>query len=323
MAAPAPQGNVRSKTIEEILGTAGTAIKNLQTKATNTLTSSVATPETGNYILKVLYYLLMYSFFIFLILLLVHFAVKPIFRFVPGGKGVIGLPGTSDDKVYWNERKQPNQKTAVPLDSDELAAYPFDKDFTVSIDLYVRKLPDTNVKNRLILVKAKKPSGDNNTVTTFDTPPSTSDQSLETYFNGKARMIMYLTETNDLIVTFYNGRSGNITAYASRPIYNVPLYTPFRITVVVEDRIFTLYMNGKQVFQRIVPTTLAVDDSEAFQKFYSPPPWAHEPKQTIFLQNFHIWPRAINSTEVAQTLPALATAPDFDMPAEAGGTSCL
>ena len=325
MAAPASQINSRSSTIEEILGSAGAAVKNFQTKATNTLTSrasSLTTGDSGNFILKVLYYLLMYSFFIFLILLLVHFAVKPIFRFVPGGKGIIGVPGNSDDKVYWNDRKQPVQKSAVPLESDDLAAYSFDKDFTVSIDLYVRKLPETNVKNRVILIKGKKPSGENNTVTMFDTPPGETD-TLESYFNGKARMIMYLTETNDLVVTFYNGSGNNITAFASRPIYNIPLYTPFRITVAVEDRIFTVYMNGKQVFQRIVPTTIAVDGDEAFQKFYSPPPWADAPKKTIFLQNLHLWPRSISATEVTQALPALATAPDFDMPAEAGGTSCL
>jgi hypothetical protein len=326
MAAPAPQINSRSSTIEEILGTAGAAVKNFQTRATNTLTSgvgSVTTAESGSYILKIIYYLLMYSFFIFLILLLVHFAVKPIFRFIPGGKGVIGVPGTSDDKVYWNDRKQPVQKSAVPLDSDDLAAYPFENNFTVSIDLYVRKLPETNVKNRLILVKSKQPTGTNKTQTTFDSPPGTTDITLESYFNGKANMIMYLTETNDLVVTFYNRdiNTKNITVYASRPIYNIPLYKPFRITVVVEDRIFTLYMNGKQVFQRIVPNTLAVDDSP--QKFYSPPTWAHDPKQTIFLQNFHVWPRAISTSEVAQAVPALATAPDFDMPVEAGGTSCV
>ena len=104
-AASSTQTNLRPSAIQEILGRAGSVVTNAKSTISNTV-SSISGPETGSYILKVIYYLLMYSFFIFLILLLVHFTVKPIFRFVPGGKGIIGVPGTSDDKVYWNDRKQ-------------------------------------------------------------------------------------------------------------------------------------------------------------------------------------------------------------------------
>jgi hypothetical protein len=319
-AASSTQTNLRPSAIQEILGRAGNVVSNAREKVTGSV-SGLTGPDTGSYILKVVYYLLMYSFFIFLILLLVHFTVKPIFRFVPGGKGIIGVPGTSDDKVYWNNRKQPLQRSMAPLQTDDLASYPFDNNFSFSVDLYVRKLPETAVKSRVILIKSTAPDGDN---TSFDTGPDSSVTNMETYMNPtsgrKGAMIMYLTETNDLVVTFFNNdTNGNSIAYASRPIYNIPLYTPFRITVVTEERMFTLYMNGKQVFQRIIPNTLAAPTP---QRFYSPPSWAESPSKTIFLQNFHLWPRAINATEVAQAQPALALAPDFDMPAEAGGTSC-
>jgi hypothetical protein len=319
-AASSTQANLRPSAIQEILGRAGSVVGNAGTKLTNSI-SSVTTPESGSYILKVIYYLLMYSFFIFLILLLVHFTVKPIFRFVPGGKGFIGIPGTSDDKVYWNERKQPLPRSMAPLEIDDLASYPFDKNFSFSVDLYVRKVPETAVKNRVILIKSTAPDASGNTL--FETAPAAGIDNIDSYMNPtsgkKGAMVMYLTETNDLVVTFFNNSSNSSIAYASRPIYNIPLYTPFRITVVTEERMFTLYMNGKQVFQRIIPNTLTAATP---QRFYSPPSWAESPSKTIFLQNFHLWPRAINSTEVAQAQPALARTADFDMPAEAGGTSC-
>lgn len=311
-----PQTNLRASTVEEILGAAGTALISATNQAKGALTS-VTGADSGSYILKVIYYLLMYSFFIFLILLLVHFAVKPIFRFVPGGKGVIGVPGTSDDKVYWNERKQPLVRSQAPLEGDDLSASDFSNNFSFSIDLYVRKLPETAIKNRLILIKSTRPDASGNTL--FESAPTATDTSLESFMNNKSSMIMYLTETNDLVVTFFNRFNGTKTAFPSRPIYNIPLYTPFRVTVVVESRLFTLYMNGKQVFQRIVPSELA---AETNQRFYSPPAWAESPSKTIFLQNFHISPRVISATEVAQAQPALATAPDFDMPAEAETGSC-
>jgi hypothetical protein len=325
MAAVRAPTNLRPSTIEQILGTAGQAISSAGTTAKNAIagaTTTITTGETGSYILKVLYYLMMYSFFIFIILLLVHFTYKPIFRFIPGTKGIINIPGASDDKVYWNDRKQPANRSYVPVIGDELASYPFVNNFSFSVDLYIRKLPDTDVKNRVILIKSTPPP--NNNFKEFDTPPAVSFESLESYMNQSSgrygTMIMYLTQTNDLVVTFFNNNlSGQSIAYASRPIYNIPLYTPFRVTVVVESKMFTVYMNGKQVFQRVLPNDIA---GASPQRFYSPPGWATLPTKTIFLQNFHLWPRAISSTEVSQAVPALATAPDFDMPAEAGGGSC-
>jgi len=263
-AQPQTQANLRPSTIEEILGKAGSVVASVTNTAKNSIqgtVSGITGPDTANYFLKVIYYLLIYTFFIFLILLLVHFTIKPIFRFVPGGKGVIGIPGSSDDKVYWNDKKQPLPRSQAPLEGDDIASYPFSNNFSFSLDLFVRKLPDTDVKKRIILIKSTRPDTSNTTL--FETEPTSSD-SLEAVMNPKSSMIMYLTETNDLVVTFFNNYKGTKTAFSSRPIYNIPLYTPFRVSVVVEQRLFTLYMNGKQVFQRIVPNDLAAEPNQRF-----------------------------------------------------------
>jgi hypothetical protein len=151
----------------------------------------------------------------------------------------------------------------------------------------------------------------------------TAGQDLATYMSSKASMYMYLTQTNDLVVTFFNGPNG--TPFSTREIKNIPLYNPFRITVVVEEKTFTVYINAKQAFQRTVPTLLALNSNNldtSSQRFFPPPSWADAPTKTVFLQNFHLWPRAISYPEVQKAQPALALAADFNMPVESGTSSC-
>lgn len=139
------------------------------------------------------------------------------------------------------------------------------------------------------------------------------------YMSNSTSMIMYLTKTNDLMVTFYSGMNG--TEYSIPYIKNVPIYTPFRITVVVQPNLFTVYMNGKQTFQRIIPETLTVNSKTTSlipnQTFYSSPQWANYPTRTVFVQNFQLWQRPISYKEVVEAQPALALESSFGIPESA------
>lgn len=322
MSNAAPNSSTREATVFQILGQTVDAGRKAVTTGVNSVARSAGysgasfTEEGGNYILKTLFYLVLYAFLLFLILILVHFTIRPVFRFVPGGKGYIGVPGTTDDIVTWNDKRQPLPSSSAPKESDNLAVYPFINNFSFSIDLYVRRLIDTDRKNRIIIFKTGRRTSE-----LPAPPPSTS---LVDYMADNSSLIMYLTDTNDLVVTMFSG--GAPTQYASPYIKNVPLYTPFRVSVVVEDKTFTVYLNGKQTFQRVAPTPLTLNTKTAQltgqQRFYSPPAWADSPTKSIFLQNFHLWPRAISYDEVLQAQPALARAEDFDLPPEPTGGSC-
>jgi hypothetical protein len=312
----------RESTVLQILGQTVEAGKKAVVTGVNSFARSSGysgvsfTEEGGNYFMKTLFYLTLYAFLLFLVLVLVHFTIRPVFRFIPGGKGVIGVPGTSDDVVYWNTKRQPASSASAPPESDNLAAYPFINNFSFSVDLYVRRLTDTDRKNRLILFKTNRRSSE------LSAPPSSS--TLADYMSENSSLILYLTDTNDLVVTMFSG--GVPTQYASPYIKNVPLYTPFRVSVVVEDKTFTVYLNGKQTFQRVSPTPFALNSKSAAltgqQRFYAPPAWADSPTKSIFLQNFHVWPRAITYDEVLAAQPALARPEDFDLPPEPTGGSC-
>jgi hypothetical protein len=332
MSAPASAsaGTTARQTAEEILKGLGTAVSSAASSASSSATqyaSSYATAENGSYTLNVLFYLVLYAFILFLVLVVVHFTMMPVFKFTPGAKGLIGVSAASDDKVYWNTKVQPAALAYAPLDADPLGPFAFTNNFSFSIDLYVRRMTDTTATSRVILYKTYK----NGPQITPPPTPAVADPlatapttSLETYMSTKASMFMYLTETNDLVTTFFHGPNG--TPYSSRQIKNIPLYTPFRVTVVVEEKTFTVYINAQQAFQRTVPLTLALNSKGGIptdsQRFFPPPSWADSPTKTVFLQNFHLWPRAITYPEVQQAQPALALAADFNMPVESGTSSC-
>lgn len=312
----------RESTVLQILGQTVEAGKKAVVTGVNSIARSSGysgasfIEEGGNYVMKTLFYLVLYAFLLFLVLVLVHFTIRPVFRFVPGGKGVIGVPGTTDDAVYWNDKRQPVPSSSAPKESDNLAAYPFINNFSFSVDLFVRRLTDTDRKNRLVLFKTNRRTSD------LPAPPSTS--ALVDYMAENSSLIMYLTDTNDLVVTMFSGT--NPTQYASPYIKNIPLYTPFRVSVVVEDKTFSVYLNGKQTFQRVAPTPFTLNSKSAAltgqQRFYAPPAWADSPSKSVFLQNFHVWPRAVSYDEVLAAQPALARAEDFDLPPEPTGGSC-
>ena len=143
--------------------------------------------------------------------------------------------------------------------------------------------------------------------------------------NSRVSMYMYLTKTNDLVVTFYSGSTG--TPYSSREIKNIPLYVPFRVTVVVQEKTFTVYINAQQAFQRTIPNATLVLNSHnslntSSQRFFPAPSWADMPIKTIFVQNLHLWSRAITYSEVQSAQPALALESDFNMSPENNTSTC-
>lgn len=309
---------VAPSTAEEILKGLGSYAKSAAYSASSyasSYSSSFLTSENGNFTLSVLFYIVLYSFILFLILVIVHFSITPVFKFTPGAKGLIGVPSSTDDIVYWNKKSQPSE--IVPTANDSLSTFEFIRNFSFSVDIFLRKITDADINKRIFLYLAYEPptSGTNNNliiVGDFSASSGTSPTT-QSVLVSKSYMGMYLTETNDLIVTFVSRG----TPYNTRPIKNIPFYTPFRVTVVVEDKSFSVFINGQQAFQRIVPGVLTFSDSNLL-KFY-PPPFG----PPIYVQNLHLWPRAISYKEVQRAQPALALESDFGtMPSDSVSGTC-
>lgn len=327
---PVKQGNAQESAIQKILKQGAAIASSTAIVASNAASSvvskstSLATPESGNYLLKLIFYFLLFALAIFVVLLLVHYTYKPIFQFIPGGKGFIPIPGISDDQVYWNTKKQPIPESRAPLLTDvDLASYPFINNFSFSIDIYLRNLIKTTSTNRLILYKTYRYGTDVSIRNGISTPPSNTQNMLQ-YYASKTSMILYLDESNNLILTFFSGPTAS--QISSKPIQNVPIGQPFRISCVVEDKTITLYLNGKQVSQIVNSSPISLNTSNSIasntQHFYSAPSWTNLPSKSIYVQNLHIWPRTLTYPEVVNASPALARKEDFDLPKEELNQQC-
>jgi len=309
---------VAPSTAEEILKGLGSYAKSAAYSASSyasSYSSSYLTSENGNFTLSVLFYIVLYSFILFLILVIVHFSITPVFKFTPGAKGLVGVPSSTDDIVYWNKKSQPISTEIAPIANDSLSTFEFIQNFSFSVDIFLRKITDTDINKRIFLYLAYEPPTSGIINTDFTASPTT-----QSVLVSKSYMGMYLTETNDLIVTFVSGA----TPYSTRPIKNIPFYTPFRVTVVVEDKSFSVFINGQQAFQRIVPGVLTFSSpagtaaTSKLLKFY-PPPFG----PPIYVQNLHLWPRAISYKEVQRAQPALALESDFGtMPSDSVSGTC-
>ena len=276
--------------------------------------SNSTSESTSAYWIRVSYYFTLYSFLLFLVLVVINYTVTPIFSFYPGSPGVIPVPGITNDLVFWKDKTQPAFSDPVPKKDDKLYGTSYIKMFSFGIDLYVRELATSNASTRLILYKAGAPIPAPSKIdATF------TGDSFINYMKKRSSMIMYLTDTNDLVITFFSGSK----QYNTAPIKNIPLYTPFRITLVVEDKMFTTYLNSKQVFQRLVPESIAMpsDGTSGMQLFYSSPEWTNNPRHSIYVQNFHLWSRPISYKEVISARPALALDKDFGLSPDAA-TPC-
>jgi hypothetical protein len=266
--------------------------------------------SSGGYALQFFFYFFLYGLVLFLMLILIHYAVYPMFQFVPGGKGIIPITTTTDYSMYWNAGMQPI--TPAPdrsILADSLINYKFENQYSVSIDICLTDLTGKSGLDRLIFYSSTSP---------FD--PTTSLQSgavangIASQFSNKSTgvsMICYVDDsTNDVIVTYFlNAGDGSTVQRSSFPIQNIPLYTPFRIMIAYDTNIFTVYYNGLQVSQTSVGGTSPQNPGKS-QIFYA----NTRTGKCGYVQTLMLWSRAVHQEELAGVKVALTPISKFAMP---------
>ena len=225
------------------------------------------------------------------ILLIVHYTIKPIFKINDAGPGMIPVPtvGKEASGLYWT-------KSAGSLNSSETALGAEDNgtfNYSLSVDMLIIDPNVSATVDRPILTRSDSQ---------FSSAPVAVEGVSIVQQVGNYNLAMYLDkETNDLIVsTMSTTEAGAVIENVL--IENVPIQKPFRVGVVMGNRYMEVYYNGKlHATRQLAGQPLAVSGT------FIPPTGNFSAMADV--RNLRIWKGVITPPEMAY-LPALNVA-DF------------
>jgi hypothetical protein len=244
------------------------------------ITKGASVPRSG--ILRILAYFLAILVVVIVILLFVNYFITPIFRFQPGGPGIIPVPGFDDGTLFWNTTSPGMiQNKNLPISNQCF-------DYTVNLDVFIQNPLQFSIAPRVFFSRGaelkQKPSGD-------------TMLSVLANYNLAAAL---LPDTSDMIVSVLNANNNMENVI----IPNVPVQQPFRLTMVVMQQGMEVYINGNLMKTRMfsaVPKSVLGD-------IY--PSTGIEINVTK-VRNLKIWSRLLSTSEIKQATPALSNANDF------------
>ena len=228
-------------------------------------------------------------FLLFLVLLVVHYTITPIFTFSIGDMGYIPLVQTNDGQLVWT--KGP---VASDLSANVMRILP--NSFTVQMDVYVENQTVLGKSDRVFFYRAMRPVIPN------------SSETLMNQYSESNLLCRLLPDTNDLVVsaiTVPDPKNLTIATLESTPtILNVPVRSPFRITLILLANTLEVYLNG-----RLFGTKTFRYPLKSSVSYFFGPPDAY--KSSVRIMNIQYWDRPLNSAEVRKAGPALPDASIF------------
>jgi hypothetical protein len=243
---------------------------------------SYANTFTGSFV-SYLFYISLFVFVLFILLIVIHYTVTPIFSFAPNQPGLFNVPTVSDVQTAYTTGPAPSELAA---NISSMCT----KNYTVGFDLFLTG--DFNISDgaRVLLYKSKDKIL-SSAVTTMH--PS------QAAFPETDIIIWLDNIKNDLYVGTF---TTDFSLKHTTPIENLPIRKPFRITVVFSDNFIEVYKDGK-IEQTLMLTTppLALTGNPPFY-----PPVKTVPAGAM-LGNLSFWPRILSAREVRANGKAVAT----------------
>lgn len=203
-----------------------------------------------NRLLGLAFYTSLFAGVVFVILLFVHFTIRPVFAFSVDSQGIVPV-STSDSSQTQFSRVPSTPDTAMEF-RDLLPFF-----YTISFDAFLSGDFTTSSVPRVLLYRALGPV----TMTSADTETGLTNRF------PNSNIIVYVDPLkNDLYVSALLEDGSRIR---SEPIQNVPLRRAFRVTLTVTCQYLEVYMNGDLKVTVSLPRRLA--DDQSVSKFYGPP----------------------------------------------------
>lgn len=256
-------------------------------------TAKLAGMFGGQGIARVISYLLAILVVIFVILLFIHFFIKPIFSLRPGTPGIIPVPGFDDGKLYWN-KVNPGQILNKDL---PIATSCFS--YSLIMDMFIQNPLQFSRYPRVLFSRGaerkEKPSGD----------------TLLGVLSNYNLAVALLPDTNDLIVSVLN-KDNNMENVI---VPNIPVQEPFRLGIVVLEAALEVYLNGHLVKTR----TFGAPPKDVKGDIY---PASGVEANIAKIRNLKIWSRILTTSEIRYSQPPLSTAKEFEAGPMPSSTSC-
>lgn len=248
----------------------------------------------GDSVKRIGAYLLAVIIVVLVLLLFIHFFVRPVFRWKPGTPGWIPMPGWDDGTLFWEK----GNTGMIP--STELPIQNQYYDYTLQLDLFLENPLQFATKPRILLTRGgiakSPPSGD----------------TLLGVLQQYNLTIALKPDTNDMIVSVLNKDNQMETAILT----NIPVQNPFRLTVVIMEKAMEVYLNGHL---------------ERTTTFQAPPrdvkgdirPATGIEANIVRYRNLKLWSRALTTPEIREIRPAMSTATEMGAgPIPSTSSSC-
>jgi hypothetical protein len=221
-------------------------------------------------------------FVIFLVLLIIHYSITPIFSFTAGDGGAFPLANTTDGQLVWT--KEP---PLADMSANVIRILPHS--FSVQQDIYIDNELTLSNRKRVFFYRSSGP-------VVVDT--AQPEDLLSQY--PESNLFMYLSpNTNDLIVTAVTKKPNGDLVFESAPtILNVPVKQVIRLTVVFLPQVLEVYLNGKLHGTR----TFRYTPLSTNTYFFSTPDAF---RGTVRVMNLKYWDRPLMATEVSKSSPPL------------------
>ena len=236
----------------------------------------------------------------FIILVIVHFTIRPIFRSGSADPGLIPIPTLGSDTTghYWKAASAPLQSADTVLTGNQSGSM----DFSLAVDVLIHNPNVKSAGNRPIFWRSDKQVPDS----AANLPEGANIVREIGIFNFAA----YLApQTNDLIVSVLNGQS----ELESVVVQNVPTGEPFRLGIILTGLFLEVYINGKLYRTRnLTSPPLPVVGS------FMPPGGPYADMAAV--RNLRIWRGTVPPAKM-RYLPALPGRAEFGVPTDRAADS--
>jgi hypothetical protein len=220
---------------------------------------------------------------VFILLVIAHYTIRPIFRTREAGPGIIPIPTVGKDAtgIYWADRSKPLSSADTVLGEADTGTV----NYSMAVDILLQDPSVQSVAERPIFWRSSREVPDT---------PSNSNGPAITQMIGKFNFAVYLANsTNDLVVSVLT-TGGQIE---SVPVANIPVGKPFRLGIILSERFLEVYLNGRLYKTRnLASAPLAVAGSFM--------PASGPYKDMAVVRNLRLWKGTISPAEM-RYLPAL------------------